>query len=1133
MSSRLYTAGLANVWQFGGFMKGLRQIGIAAFICLATAASAFSQTVTATLLGTVSDAQGGAVAGAKVTATELSTQVSIERTTNSSGNYEFPYIKPGHYGISVEMAGFKKEVRQGVDVVVDTSTRIDVKLQVGAITEVVNVSADTPILQTERADTGRQINAEMMEELPLGVNRNFQSLLDLVPGTTEASFQHSQAFNASSSLQTQVNGAMRMGNNYQIEGTDDNMRTGLLQVLIPPSEAIQTVDISTTNYNGELGRSIGAVTNVQFKSGTNTIHGQAYELHQNSALDARAFFNSSVGHLVYNRIGGNVGGPIKKNKIFYFADYLRTIDHEANTNLHSIPSQSMLHGDLSGDPTHLVYDIKTGDPATGRDRTAFPGNIIPTSRIDPSAAKIATYILPTNLPFQLSNPTNNYFALLPSVKETDSLDGIVDWAMSDKQRLRARFSFQRPTYFQAPTFGDAGGPSQGGFEDSGWQKTYSAGINYNRTLTPTLLTEIRIGLTHYHNEAHQTDYGKNDSEALGIPNVNVNEFTSGFVGINLNGPFSNPIVGYSPSLPWIRAEANIMVVNSWTKIVNNHTFKFGGDVRRIRDDLLQDQTYSPRGIFSFGTNQSSTCFTQANGTCTAQSTGYANNMGSFLQGAPSQTARDVNAYFPAMRMWQIFSYFNDNFRATSKLTVDMGLRWELYPPATPAFSGGFSNYDFVKNQLVIAGVGGNPKNLGMAMRWNYLAPRLGIAYRYNDKTVIRAGFGMSYTGHPDNTYAYNFPVRSNNVYNSPSTYLTAQYPDGTFATFSKGFPAPTAPFVPANGIISNPDPTSTYYVIPLDYKNPYNESWNLAVQRSLPMHWVLDVAYVGSHGVHTPVAYQMNAGYIIGAGARGDIQYPRTASTQLQFQGFSSSYNSLQVKFDRRFARGVKVTTSYTYQKAMSFQSGDDGGLAFYINPHRSYARADFDRTHNWVQSYIYDLPWGPGQPWLKRGFMAQAIGGWHLSGILSLRTGSPLTITANNQLNYGNAGGVSQTADKIAPVEIDGAIGPNHQWFQKTSFAQPTGTNWGNLGRNELTGPGTFGLNIALSKSFTAHEGRYKLDFRAESLNFSNTPQFSNPGTSLTSSNFGQITGTRATGTGVNGTGGGRVIQGGVRLYF
>ena len=1078
-----------------------------------------AQTVDGTLLGSITDSLGAIVPAAKITLAEIDTQISSVRSTNASGNYEFPFLKPGHYRVTVQHPGFKKSVRDNIDVIVDTTTRVDFKLELGDVSETVAVTAEIALLQADRADTGRRIEQLALEEMPLGVNRNFQSLLDLVPGTTEASFQHSQFFNASSSLQTQVNGAMRMGNNYQIEGVDDNQRTGLLQVLIPPSEAIQTVDVSTTNYNAELGRSIGAVVNVQLKSGTNRYHGGVYELHQNDKFDARAFFNPSVGHLVYNRVGGNIGGPIKRNKLFFFADYLRTMDHEANTNLVTIPSSPFRLGDLSADPTHQTYDPTTGN-IDGTARDPFPGNIIPASRINPISAKILAFVAAPNRDFIPSAPSNNYFALLPSRKTTDSLDGKIDFNISNMDRLSARFSFSRPVVFQAPIFGDAGGPAQGAFQGQGVQKTYSAGINYNRTLTPTLLTEFRIGVSHYHNEATQSDYGKADSNALGIQNVNVNAFTSGFLGVNI-GNFSTPLVGYTASLPWIRAEANIDFVSSWTKLAGNHTVKWGLDLRRIRDDLLQDQTYSPRGIFYYGVNQTN---------LPGKTGGLANDMASFLLDAPYQTARDVNTYFPAMRLWQIFTYFADNWKVSSKLTVDMGVRWELYPPATPAFPGGFSNYDFVKNQLVIAGIGNNPLNLGMKNRYNYLAPRFGLAYRFNDKTVIRAGFGMSYTSFPDNTYAYNFPVRANNVYTAPNTYARAQYPDGSFANFARGFPAPTPIVVPSNGIINNPDPTSTYYVIPLDYKNPYNETWNFAIQRALPSNFVLDIAYVGSHGVDTPATYNMNAGFIPGAGSRGDPQYPRTATSQLQFKGLSSSYHSLQVKFDRRFSKGLMITTAFTYQKAMSFQSGDDGGLTYYIDQRRNYTRADFDRKFNYVQSMVYQLPWGPGRPWLNHGWMSQAIGGWKLSGILSIRTGSPFTITAPCNVNPGN--NCNQTANINGPLNVIGDIGPGHQWFDKTNLQQPTGLAWGNLVRNELTGPGTFGLNSSMAKTFTIRE-RFKLDVRGEAFNVTNTPQFSNPSNSITSATFGQITGTRSSGTGVNGVGGGRAAQVAVKVNF
>src|SRR3984893_7680556 len=331
-----------------------------ATILLGSSASIMGQAVNATLLGTVTDSSGAPVANGKVSLTETNTGITHNSQTNESGNYVLPDLPPGTYSVTAELAGFKRASRVGIDVIVNTTQRVDLVLQPGNVSETVTVEAETAILQTERADTGRKIETVLTENLPLGTNRNYQNLLNIVPGTTRATFQHSQFFNASSSLQTEVNGQLREGNNYQIEGIDNNERTGLLQILVPPLEAIRTVDVSTSNYDAELGRASGAVTNVILKSGTNDYHGSAYEFIRNSELNARNFFDKSVGHLAYNYFGGNIGGPIVKNKLFFFADYLMVKDHEANPNTISIPTMAIRSGDLSASAT-TIYNPFSGN----------------------------------------------------------------------------------------------------------------------------------------------------------------------------------------------------------------------------------------------------------------------------------------------------------------------------------------------------------------------------------------------------------------------------------------------------------------------------------------------------------------------------------------------------------------------------------------------------------------------------------------------------------------------------------------------------------------------------------------------------------------------------------------------------
>jgi hypothetical protein len=1132
-------------------------------ILLVAARPAMGQAVNATLLGTVTDSSGAAVASAKVTITETNTGISRTSQTNDSGNYVFPDLPPGTYTVTAEQPGFKRASRASIDVIVNTTQRVDLDLQPGDVSQTVTVEAETPILQTERADTGRKLETVLTQNLPLGTNRNFQNLLNIVPGTTRATFQHSQFFNASSSLQTEVNGQLRQGNNYQIEGIDDNERTGLLQILVPPLESIQTVDVSTSNYDAELGRASGAVVNVILKSGTNNFHGAAYEFVRNSYFNARNFFDPSVGHLAYNYFGGNIGGPIKKNKLFFFADYLKVYDHEANTNQVTIPTMAFRSGDLSSvktlatcqkNPTDCnIYNPFSGSAnGTGRQQfvaTSAPGqatvpgpngavdafnpactnaagcpNVIPSALINSISAKLMAFLPP---PTAAGN-TNNYFALLPFHKDTDFVDAKVDANLTDKDRLSARFSYQRPSILQAPIFGIAGGPAQGNFEGSGLQNTYSIGLNYNRFFSNTLVAEFRVGAGWYHNEAHNTDFGTNTSTTLGIPGVNLDKtITSGIVGVTINGgTFSNPLIGFSASLPWVRSETNIDFANTWTKILGNHTVKFGVDLRRVRDALLQEQTFSPRGLYTF--NDGQTALNTGSG---ATVTSFGNNFASFLLDVPGQAGRDLATFFPNYRATQFFAFVQDKWLVTPKLSADIGVRWEFYPPATPAATGGFSNYNPTNNTLVVSGIGGNPNDLGIATHYKYFAPRLGLAYRLTESTVLRAGFGISYTPFPDNSYAYNFPVRANNQFDpAVTTFGPAVLPSGQPATFANGFPALIQPTIPSNGIITNPTVASAYFVVNQSFKNPYVESWNAVIQHSLPWRFVLDLAYVGSHSVDTVVNYNLNAATVVGQGKNGQPEFPtfgRTANTNLLFAGYSSSYNALQVKFDRKFSGGLTATTAYTFGKGMGFQQGDDGGLTFYINQRRNYARNDFDRTQTFVQSIVYDLPFGRGKRLVSSGVGAAILGGWRISSFMTIMSGLPLFFTDSGTSLQ--APGNTQTPNLVAPVQILHGVGTKSPWFTTSSFAPPVGATFGNVGRNYLSGPGFFNLDAALSKSIRFTE-RYNLDLRLEAFGATNTPQFffaSNgggaAGLTRNSSSFGQIT--SATG--------GRTLQLGAKFNF
>lgn len=1082
-----------------------------------------AQEVTATLVGNVTDNSGAVIGNAQVKITEQQTGATRTQTTNASGNYEFPLLPPGIYTVQVSISGFQTKVLKDVHVPVNTTVRANVELQVGQVAQTVTVTDQAPLLQTDRGDVSQQIESKQVEDLPNGSTRNFQSLESLAPGVSTVIYDQSSFFNAQNSQSFQVNGQSAMSNNLQIEGIDDNEFSGALQVYIPPAEAIQTVDVETSNYSPEFGRSAGGVTNVVLKSGTNAFHGSAYEYNQVSATQARSYFNNTGvrPQFTYNYTGGALGGPIKKDRSFFFVDYLRTSNVQKLYELFTLPTAAFRTGDLSASPTP-IYDPETGNP-DGSDRSQFVTNgvpnVIPANRIDPIAAKLLTLLPDPNIPN--AGFTNNYQTTLPYSQISNQFDAKFDENLNSNDHLVYRYSWQHVVTEQAPAFGDEGGGPGGtsaGFEGTGNQDIYNTAGEYTHVFSPTLLTELRLGVDHDHNTANPSGYGLDTSTQMGIPGANISPFTSGLSSILLSG-YSSPLLGYSPYEPWDRAESNVDIVNDWTKIIANHSLKIGGEIRTNRQDLYQVASYSPRGEFEFSGGQTGL---NARGSQTS----IGNDFASFLLDVPSFVAREINAdgnIGDASWREQLYFFFaQDTWQVSPKLTLTYGLRMGVLPPAYPKASrGGFSQYDPTTNSLHLSGYpGGLSNTLGVGVHVDY-EPRVGFAYRVRPNIVLRGGFGISHTPWQSLSYAYNYPVRTNVSFNSLSTYTPALNNAGQPATLEQGFPAPEQVSVAPDGTVANAPIASSWSVVNTSYKDPAVASYNLTVEQNLGKGWVSSIAYVGNVGRHIPAGYNLNAGLIAGAGAKGQPEYNtfgRTASTTLYGYSTSSNYNSLQLTLKHQFSHGLAWSSSYAWQKAMGWMSNSvsDSGLSFYLpgTYHLNYSELSYNSAQTYAQSFVYQLPFGKSQPFLHSGVAGWAASGWELSSILHISTGTPLTFTASGQQL--NAPGTIQLAQQVSPFKKLHGIGTSHYWFDPTSFTTPSGATEGNIGQNIYSGPGLFTLDSSIFREFPIRDSLV-LKLRMDAFNVLNHPVFNNPSTALTSASFGRVTSTA--GTGVNGT--------------
>ncbi len=1074
--------------------------------------AAQAQAIKGSLLGTILDANGAAAAGATVTITETRTGISSNTTANADGNYSFPNVKDGVYRIEATQKGFKKVVRENVIVDVNTTVRVDLNLPVGDVNESVTVTADAaPLLQTDRADTGRLLESRQVAELPLGFNRNFQGLLITVPGATRPTRPHSQFFNSQDSLESKVNGQSRMSNNFQIEGVDDNEKTGLLQVYIPAADAIETVSISTSNFDAEFGRAGGAVSNVTLKSGTNDIHGTAFFFgnNNNGWLQAGDYFTHTTAPTHYRQAGMTIGGPIKKNKLFYFGDYQYTTDTRGVVNRFVVPYTQWFTGDFSSSPTK-IYDPATGN-ADGTGRTQFANNIIPSNRISTISKKLLSFLQAPNISGAALGTPNFVFNEV-FTKKTHAFDAKINYNISEKDVLSYRFSFQRPEVFQPSAYGIYGGPnSGGGFGGTGTQNTISTAGNYTHTFSPTLILEGRFGISWYHNVAVTQADGLKTSSDVGIPGVNLDNFTSGLTTINISG-FTGPVLGFVNSLPWDRGEKTYIGSAILTKLMGNHSLKFGEEIRHNRDLLLQVQDQGGvRGQFSFNGGRT------AIPSDTAAQNGIANSFASFLLDTPSGYGRDlVIIDKPGTQHYAAFSFFQDNWQVSKNLTINLGARHEWYQPLVGLVDkGGLSNYQPSNNTEIVAGYGDVPQNVGVKGTWKNFVLRTGASYRLNDKTVIRGGYGASIIPFPDNSYAFNFPVKQNNQFVAANAFA----PVGSLAT---GFSTPTIFAIPSNGIIDASLPilkNSALYYAPPDLREGKLHSYNFAFQRELPWNFSVDASYVGNIGRGILATLDLNAANTLGTAAAGNdnaarplfASFGRTASVTTRVPT-NTHYNSFQIKVDRRFSKGLLVTSNYTLGKGISESGDDNGGIDTPANRSINRGRTGFDRTHSFSSSFVWQLPFASK----TKGFVKAVLDGWQYTGILVIQSGSPLDFTTNGTNLH--APGNTQRPNVSGPIKVLGNFGPGQLWLDTSVFTTPaatqTGTNgvayapFGQLTRNStINGPGYWNLDSSIFKKFKFTE-RFGGELRADVFNILNHPNPGNPNTGVTNQTFGQITG-------------------------
>ena len=928
-------------------------------------------------------------------------------------------------------------------------------------------------------------------------------MINLVPGATPARFQNAITDTPARALTTNINGTGRNTMNTRIDGAT-SVHTWLPHHThyIPPAESIETVNVSTNSFDAEQGLAGGAAITVSTKSGTNSLHGAVFEFWDNHKFGAKNFFFRSpqTPKSIQSQYGGALGGPIKRDKLFFFVSWEGLKQRQNYGRLITLPTAEHRAGDFSN-VTSLMYDPQTGQP-NGQGRTAFAGNRIPLARQSAIARRIIALVPATNQP----GFGSNFFASGPLIFDRDDVDGKVNWNISARTTMFGKYSIMYSPVTCPGILGEAvgqcavsgGGQSAG--VGTGHNTTQVVGVGVSHTVSPTFLIDANFGYTRMHHDTQPPDFGKNIGlDVLRIPGTNGPDIRqSGFPIIGIAG---YETIGQPNT--WSPVERNDRVTTyvanaAWTR--RAHNIRFGVDLIKHQMNHWQPEQggWSPRGALNFG------------GGTTALNGGAApnqfNNMASFLLGLTSTHGKALQFYDPMKtREWQHGYYLRDQWQATRNFTVTLGLRWEYYPLMHRG-EFGIERYDPDTNKMLIGGRGNVPRGAGSSASKKQFSPRVGLAYRLGDTTVLRAGYGITNDPYPlSRPMRSPFPAIVRNEFIQTSTFV----PAGTLETGIPPFPA----FDISSGIVDIPNSIASNSLQPGVFHRGYIQSFNFMVQRQFAGGFTGQLGYVGTRSIRQMLStFNINAGLIPGRGAAGrplSAKFNRNVDMGMLIPMASNNYNSLQVQVDRRFHAGLLLKLAYTWSKTMGINDGNsDSGLSIYLpdQMHRNRAVTSFDRTHNLQTGVLYELPFGKGKPYLSGGGAAGAVlGGWQINTVFGSYSGAAFTVTAPGTSL--NTPGTTQVADQVlSTVGKLGGVDVGNSFFDGSAYRTVTDVRMGTSALRGLRGPGVVNIDLSLFRKFHLTE-RFNLEFRTESYNFTNTPHFDNPNGALGSANYTFIT--------------------------